>query len=187
MARFDLDGSGKRTPVAWLTGNTSFLVLDRNGNGLIDSGRELFGGAMILKCGRPARHGSEALRDLDSNEDGVIDGDDMLFSKLRLWFDQDGSGTSEPWELTPLETMGIQRLSLAYQTVTEPPLGANGATEFRYMSRVQGSPYCGTLGCPMYDVYLLKEIPIGDGFDRIDLGIDGGHIPHDEAKAICEV
>jgi len=85
--------------------------MDRNGNGFIDDGRELFGNETILSNGKKATNGFEALADFDGNRDGKIDVSDPIFSRLRIW--QDGDGFSLPGELHTLEELGIKAINLS--------------------------------------------------------------------------
>ena len=62
---FDHDGDGVRSGTGWISSDDGILVLDRNGNGLIDSGRELFGADTVLSDGSTATSGFAALADLD--------------------------------------------------------------------------------------------------------------------------
>ncbi|MDR1349171.1 MAG: hypothetical protein LBJ59_00030, partial [Zoogloeaceae bacterium] len=73
---FDHDGDGIKTGTGWVKGDDGFLVLDRNGNGQIDDGSELFGVDTIKSNGQKATSGLDALADLDSNGDGVFDQND---------------------------------------------------------------------------------------------------------------
>ncbi|MDR3055827.1 MAG: hypothetical protein LBU53_10590, partial [Zoogloeaceae bacterium] len=70
---FDHNANGIKTGTGWLKPDDGFLVLDRNGNGKIDSGRELFGVDTVKSNGQKATDGLDALADLDSNKDGVFD------------------------------------------------------------------------------------------------------------------
>jgi len=76
--RFDLDGDGTQEQVSFVSGGTWALALDRNGNGTIDDGRELFGDQ------HGAAHGFEELARFDDNQDGRINAEDEVFSRLRL-------------------------------------------------------------------------------------------------------
>lgn len=109
---FDLNATGQAQQVAWTrsTRPVAFLTLDQNGNGTIDDGSELFGNATRLKNGQKARHGFEALVDLDGGpglSDGVIDRDDSAYAQLRLWLDRNHNGQSEDGELVSLPAAGI--------------------------------------------------------------------------------
>ncbi|QTX27370.1 bacteriocin [Xylella fastidiosa] len=59
---FDHDGDGIKHASGWVKPDDGFLVLDRNGNGRIDDGSELFGADTILANGHKATSGFEALR-----------------------------------------------------------------------------------------------------------------------------
>jgi hypothetical protein len=89
-------------PVAtdWPTAATPWLALDRNGDGVIDRGDELFGDAVP-----GARNGFEALAQLDANHDGTIDARDPAFAALVLWADRDGDRRGTTDELTPLASV----------------------------------------------------------------------------------
>jgi hypothetical protein len=89
---FDFDGDGVLTKTGWAGANDALLVWDRNGNGRIDTGAELFGDFTVLPNGTLAPNGFAALAVLDANGDGVIDASDPAFAELKLWRDtsQDG-------------------------------------------------------------------------------------------------
>ena len=81
------------------TATTPWLALDRNHNGAIDSGAELFGSDTRLADGTAARNGFVALGDLDANQDGQIDARDPGFHSLVLWADRDQNRLSDLSEL----------------------------------------------------------------------------------------
>lgn len=114
VVTFDIDDDGYHEVVAW-TGRDeadAFLVLDRDGNGTIDSGRELFGDATPLADGRRAPDGFTALAELDRDESGAIDAGDEAFARLRLWLDSDHNAIAAPHELIRLETAGVVSIEL---------------------------------------------------------------------------
>ncbi len=104
------------TPVAtaWPTAATPWTALDRDGNGTIDHGAELFGSATPLPDGTTARNGFTALAVLDANHDGRIDAADPGFGSLVLWADRDADGRSTTGELRPLADT-VVAISLASQ------------------------------------------------------------------------
>ncbi|WP_158515245.1 calcium-binding protein [Paraburkholderia phytofirmans] len=112
-AYFDFDGSGSRTHTGWISAGDGFLVLDRNHNGTIDSGAELFSNFTPLTNGTLAANGFDALREFDLNKDGVIDHNDAIWSSLRIWRDANGDGTSQSGELLSLDELGIISINLS--------------------------------------------------------------------------
>lgn len=80
---FDLDGDGKEEELAQLSEGSGFLALDKNGDGIINDGNELFG----TKSG-------DGFRDLsvyDEDKNGWIDENDGVFKHLKIWTrDADG-------------------------------------------------------------------------------------------------
>ena len=94
--------------------------LDLNGNGRIDSGRELFGNWTLLPSGQTAKQGFEALAVYDDplyggNDDGRISLRDRIWLRLWLWTDRNHNGFSESRELQPLWASRVQSLHLQFQ------------------------------------------------------------------------
>jgi hypothetical protein len=117
---FDLNVNGTPEPLGWTEPYSSigFLVLDRNQNGSIDDGSELFGNMTRKSDGTRARNGFEALLDLDGGagaSDGKIDASDPIYAQLRLWFDRNHNGSSEGDELVTLADVGVVAVSTAYR------------------------------------------------------------------------
>jgi hypothetical protein len=112
---FDLNADGKLDNLAWteLGTDDAFLALDRNYNGVIDDGSELFG-SPTPQDPIPHPNGFNALVRFDDNHDGIISSDDPIFSQLLLWTDTNHSGRTEPGELRSLRSAGIQSISLNY-------------------------------------------------------------------------
>jgi hypothetical protein len=109
---FDLDADGQAERVGWLSTSDAWLALDRNRNGLIDDGGELFGSGTTLPDGSKALDGFAALRVLDSNQDGVIDIGDPGFSNLLVWVDANTNAKTDSGELRTMTQAGMQSISL---------------------------------------------------------------------------
>jgi hypothetical protein len=153
---FDLDGDGVVERIAWAAEDSgdAWLALDRNGNGTIDNGTELFGNFTPLPpCEEP--HGYHALAVYDAkghggDGDGAITAADAVFSALRLWIDSDRDGVSQPDELFSLESFGIRLIDLDYVTAERRDPHGN---RLRYKSLVRLAK--GTT--QSVDVFLLQE------------------------------
>ena len=100
--RFDLNADGVPEACGWIGPAEALLVRDRNRNGRIDSGLELFGDQTRLANGQRAAHGFAALAELDGNADGQIDGRDAAWSDLGLWRDSDSDGELDAGEWVSL-------------------------------------------------------------------------------------
>lgn len=111
---FDHNGDGFAERTGWAGADDGLLVRDRDGNGRIESGRELFGNHTLRPNGSEAAHGFQALSDLDANADGKVDASDPLFGQLRIWRDLNRNGTSEPTELQTLAGLGIRAVATSY-------------------------------------------------------------------------
>jgi hypothetical protein len=143
---FDLDGDGQPEQVAWTRrgADNAFLAFDRNGNGAVDDGTELFGSYTPAypngdrKITTP--NGFEALRFVESPSygatmpaDGIIDARDRMYSRLLLWTDRNHNGISEPDELQHLSDVGLVAISTAYKTARRVDKFGN---EFRQRGRL---------------------------------------------------
>lgn len=115
---FDLDNNGFAEKTAWIGTEDGFLALDRNGNGKIDNGGELFGDQVIMKDGAKSTSGFVALKELDDKENGKIDSNDNAYDQLRVWIDANHNGKSESSELKSLKETGIVSISLDYHEVS---------------------------------------------------------------------
>ena len=100
---FDLHTSGRKQAMAWTNGD-GFLFLDRNGNGIADSGLEFFGNSIEFN------NGFDHLRFYDDNKDNFLNEKDAMYGSIHIWndFDMDGVCTSN--EVVSLEEFGIQSL-----------------------------------------------------------------------------
>ena len=123
---FDHNGDGVLTKTGWAGKDDALLVWDRNANGTIDTGAELFGDFTPLPNGTLAPNGFAALAALDANGDGILDASDPAFAELKLWRDTDQNGQTGAGELISLADAGIVFLNLAH-TLTNQRL-ANGNT-----------------------------------------------------------
>lgn len=112
--RFDLAATGQSAQIGWVSGGDGLLAIDRNRDGQISDGTELFGNATRLANGSQAADGWAALADSDSNGDGVVDAADAGFADLRVWVDANHDGKSDAGELHTLADVGVSRIALAY-------------------------------------------------------------------------
>jgi hypothetical protein len=145
---FDIDGNGRLNRMAWTAPATpmAFLAMDRNHNGLIDSGSELFGNHTPGIDGQVAPNGFEALKTYDSNADGFITSADPVWTQLLLWTDLNHNGVSEYDELVPISVSHITAIGLRYHA--DGRVDRNGNV-FRYEGRL----VVGRSQMPYYDIY----------------------------------
>ncbi|MGL1833013.1 calcium-binding protein [Rhodocyclaceae bacterium SMB388] len=160
---FDHNGDGVRTASGWVLPDDGFLVLDRNGNGTIDDGTELFGDSTPLHdetgavIGR-AVDGFDALAQQDTNGDGVVDVEDANWSALRVWRDLNQDGVSQADELFTLDELGIVALSVDKRANRTPLANGNLIADLGTFTRLDGSS--GTLGevtAEMGDIDLIED------------------------------
>ena len=154
---FDHDGDGVMSGTGWVGSDDGFLVLDRNGNGQIDSGRELFGDSTPLAGGGTAADGFAALAQEDTNADGRVDSLDANWSALRVWRDLNQDGVSQGGELFTLDSLGITALNVAVTEHTQTLPNGNQVADLGTYVRADGST--GTLAQTgqMADVNLADD------------------------------
>lgn len=161
---FDISGSGKRMRFSWIQADDAFLTLDRNGNGTVDNGKELFGAVTYQPSGS-GRNGFRALAIYDmpnngGNQDGVIDYQDTVFTNLRLWLDSNHNGISEQNELHDLPSLNVINLDLDYRESRQTDSNGN-AFRFRAKVRDVGGANVGRWA---WDIFLAHERQVSQNF-----------------------
>jgi hypothetical protein len=92
--------------------------MDRNNDGTINDGSELFGSSTVLADGSKAIDGYQALSQLDTNHDGVISSADAQFARLGVWVDGNADGSTGAGEVKSLAELNISQLSLKVETTS---------------------------------------------------------------------
>jgi len=189
---FDFYGNGHPIKLSWTqaTSGNAFLALDRNHNGKIDSGKELFGDVTpqppCPEGGRRCLNGYRALAEFDKpenggNGDGIIDHHDAVFSHLLLWIDENHDGISQPSELHTLPELGVYSISLHYRE--DRSLFDQYGNWFHYQAALNPDPNDGESkdGRITYDVFFeAVKAPDAEGkhwywttWEAKSEGIDG--------------
>jgi trimeric autotransporter adhesin len=160
---FDVNADGAADKVQWVRprGDEAFLVLDRNRNGIVDDGSELFGVGTPMIEGGTAPNGFVALAQYDQpllggNDDGVISHADAVWQELSLWVDSNADGIATRNEMRRPESLGLTSFGIIPRVR-------------RYIDDAGNSlPYwawAGATGRPartmMVDVYFLQFGPRG--------------------------
>lgn len=137
----NIDGTAERLSWTTPTSDDAWLVLDRNANGVIDNGSELFGNHTLQPepTDGNGRNGFLALAEFDKsslggNGDGVISEGDAVANDLKLWQDTNHNGVSELFELHSLEELGLKEIELKYKRSNQSDSNGNF---FRYRAKIK--------------------------------------------------
>lgn len=116
---FDLDADGDKENINFVAGGSGFLALDRNGDGQINDGSELFG----AKSG----NGFGELAALDDDHNGWIDENDAAYAQLKVWT-KDSNGNDQ---LSTLKEADVGAIGLAYAATSFDLKDANNELQGR--------------------------------------------------------
>ena len=140
---FDLDADGSSESLTQLANNSAFLALDRNGNGQIDDGNELFGAR--------SGNGFAELAALDDDGNGILDEGDSGFASLRLYRSD-----------TALLTLGDQKIGAIFLNAA--------ATPFMHLGGDQGAQGESPAVLRQTGIYLTEDGKAGT-LQQIDLRV----------------
>lgn len=157
---FDHDNNGFAENTGWVGKDDGLLVRDLNNNGQIDNGTELFGNNSVLSSGEKAANGFDALKDLDSNNDGVFNNQDTAWNEVKVWKDSNGNGVVDEGELLTLEQANISGINLDYQKGNTQDENNNSHAQTGTFIKTDGST--GTVTDVWFDANMSQSVDLSD-------------------------
>jgi Ca2+-binding RTX toxin-like protein len=183
---FDHDGDGIKTGTGWIKPDDGFLVLDRNGNGTIDNGTELFGDSTPLYAGGTAADGFAALRQEDTNNDGVVNSQDANWNNLKVWRDMNSDGISQSEELFKMEQAGIGSINVANIENSQTLPNTNQIDDIGTYNKTDGTiNTVGTVVCQMADVNFAVDTFNREFTDTILVSTEVEQLPDMNGSGLC--
>ncbi|MGH8624470.1 MAG: calcium-binding protein [Gammaproteobacteria bacterium] len=168
---FDHDANGFAQQSGWVRPDDGLLAWDRNNDGQINDGRELFGSGTLLRNGSNAANGFAALDDLDNNRDGKIDAHDAAWASLRVWKDTNGDAHTDAGELLSLADAGIQSVGTSYKNSTAIDAQGNEHRQVGSYTRTDGSTATAT------DVWFDENAAISHANEEVAVSADIAALP----------
>ncbi|MBU3695383.1 hypothetical protein [Dechloromonas sp.] len=107
---FDLAAVGSTEQINQLSAGSGYLVFDRNGNGRVGNGKELFGPTL--------GDGFAELKVLDSDKNGWIDESDPAFAQLSIWQGGEHAGRLRSLADAGVGALALQRLATPFDLKT---------------------------------------------------------------------
>jgi hypothetical protein len=178
---FDLQNTGVRQKIGWVSQQDGLLAMDLNGDGVINTGAELFGNNTRLADGSLATDGWSALRDLDSNGDGKVDSGDARFGELLVWVDANSDGITDLGELRTLTEINVKSIALQH----------NGQIAMQNGNVLQGFSSFTTTDGGSHEIvdawFQMAEEPIGQVDLTRDVGVNSMNISLADVLAVAPV
>ena len=159
---FDENARGLAEKTDWVAPEDALLAIDLNEDGMINDGSELFGTSTRFSDGSVARNAFAALNQYDLNGDNMIDVNDGVFSKLKVWQDKNSDGISQENEMYSMNDLGIESISL--NTAVES--GITSAS-VKYTDGSSGKIGQFNFGANLYDTADKKKTEISEEIGRL--------------------
>ena len=136
---FDLTGDGLEQKISCpLNSGTPFIALPNEIDGEINNINELFGNHTMGPDGRKADNGFLALAKYDNNQDGLINNEDAIYKKLRLWDESNCDGIASDSELKTLEEAGVVEIDLLYHDIFKGDVYGNVSKQHSFVKTANG-------------------------------------------------
>lgn len=177
---FDHDGNGLSELSGWVDSDDGLLVLDRNLNGVVDSGKELFGNNTILLNGFKSKNGFEALQELDENSDGSVNTVDASWKYFKIWKDSNSNGIVDDGELLSMADAGVASINTEYKAGSSKDAAGNEHRETGSFTKVDGTS--GTATDVWFTVdpartHYVGDVELSDAVKALPNAIGYGELP----------